>query len=344
MFTKKTAISLLLLTAVLNGCRGSKDDGERYNMLERLRVMALRSEPADLEPGESATLSALVYQPEGEPVSYEWSWCPARSGSSDGFECAISEGELRAIWDELDVEVDFPGFGLGTEPTAEFTNVLSLEVAQAICTAWAASQGADESAAFICLMGLEPSVQLIVRTEGEEVVAIKSLALLQGGKPGDAKQRNTNPEVSTSLALALSVTPAGGTGDGPRGVKSEEDAEQYEVVEEGSALEGGRRYKVTVSVDEDQAETFLPEKRDGQETPTERKESLFLSWFVTMGSAEKRTSFVDGHTDFKDLLDNHWELPFTPLSTEARLFVVLRDERGGVGWTEHAFDVAETEQ
>ncbi len=345
MLPKKRILALLLLTSVLDGCR-AKDDKERYNTLERLRVMALRSEPADLAPGESATLSALVYQPENAPITYEWSWCPARGGSNDGYECAISEGELRAIWESLDTGVEFPGYGLGTEATADFTHVLSLEIKQAVCSAWASSEGADESAALMCLMGLQPSVQLIVRSDGEEIVALKDLHLLDGGsKGGDTEQRNANPEVSTAITLALQI--GGGSnnesGNGPGRGSGDDDGQQYEEIEAGSTLEGNKRYKITVGVDEDQAETFLPEKREGLEPPTERKESLFLTWFVTMGGAEQRTSFIDGHTDFKDLIDNHWELPHTPLENQAKLFLVLRDERGGVGWTEHVFDVTEAE-
>lgn len=344
MLTKKRILALFLLTFVLYGCK-AKDDKERYNRLERLRVMAIRSEPADLVFGESATLSALVYQPENASITYEWSWCPARSGSNDGYECAISEDELRAIWAGLNTPVEFPGFSLGRDATAEFTHILSFEIKQALCSAWASSEGADESAALMCLMGLQPSVQLIVRSDGEGIVSIKDLVLLDGGKGGSANQRNANPEVSTAIRLGRQVADnsSNESGSGPGRGSGDDNAKDYEEIEAGSTLEGNKRYKVIVGVDEDQAETFLPEKKEGLEPPTERKESLFLTWFVTMGSAEKRTSFIDGHTDFKDLLDNYWELPHTPLVNQAKLFLVLRDERGGVGWTEHVFDVTEAE-
>jgi hypothetical protein len=51
-----------------------------------------------------------------------------------------------------------------------------------------------------------------------------------------------------------------------------------------------------------------------------------------------RTSFVDGG-EFKDLLEKPWELPFEDARDEARVYLVLRDERGGMGWVEHRFAV-----
>jgi hypothetical protein len=345
--TKRIAGLLLLATATLGGCK-AKEDKERYNDLRRLRVLALKSEPAELLIGETATLSALVYQPNSASISYQWSWCPSRSGPDGAYECALTEDELREIWEALqgvdggidagiDGGIDFPAYDLGNEATAEFTHFMSTELIQAICSAWASAQGADESAALLCHMGLEPSVQLIVRSEGEEVRAIKSLSLPMGGK-GNPEQRNSNPEISDALALALVLEK---TDAGPGGPNK--DARTYEPIAPDSTLRGDTEYKVTISISEDQAEVFLPDKREGQEPPTERKESLYASWFITMGEAEQRTSFVDDHTDFRDLLDNHWAMPHTPLSDQAQLFVVLRDERGGVGWIEHTFDVDQPE-
>ena len=103
-------------------------------------------------------------------------------------------------------------------------------------------------------------------------------------------------------------------------------------------------YKIRVGVDEDQAER----------TDEGEREELRITWFVTPGDTRgdnergpssrdgnQRTAFVEGTTDFEDLLENLWSMPVKPHTTEARLFVVLRDNRGGGSWAEHRFNVAE---
>ena len=74
------------------------------------------------------------------------------------------------------------------------------------------------------------------------------------------------------------------------------------------------------------------------------------TWFVTegelvapdgedgLGDSHERTTFVDGSNKVEDLRRNGWQLPLTAGSS-AVLHVVLRDERGGVGWTARSFDV-----
>src|SRR5688572_16864023 len=71
---------LVLVAGVLLASCGDAD-GDRYEKLDRLRLLAIRSEPADLAVGETATLSANVYEPAGRELSYEWSWCPSRGDS-----------------------------------------------------------------------------------------------------------------------------------------------------------------------------------------------------------------------------------------------------------------------
>ena len=73
---------LLAAPVALWGCGDFGDDGERYEKLDRLRVLGIRSDPPDLVVGETATLSANVFEPAEREISYEWSWCPSRGDSS----------------------------------------------------------------------------------------------------------------------------------------------------------------------------------------------------------------------------------------------------------------------
>lgn len=327
------AHALLGASLTLASCGSFADDTERYDELLRLRLLAVRSEPADLAFGETSTLSALVFEPKDRDVSYEWSWCPSRADASGGFECTISESDLADVWETMNLPGAPPSYDLGTEPEARFTNLMAPELVAALCQSVVG--GADISAelsqelALACFMGLQASVQVKVRTSKEEITAIKSLSLLT--KPVPDAQRNQNPAID----FAFEAT------------EQEDDT----VIGEEESLSAGRTYKLHADLAEDTAQSFTPTpsitEPDAKTEP--RRETLVASWFVTLGdivAAEKddpfggdpRTTFVDGHNDFDALLDNGWKLPLTA-DGDARIYVVVRDERGGVGWTQRKFDV-----
>lgn len=327
-----------LAIALAGGC-SIKDDTESFHYLDSLRVLGVRAEPADLAPGEQATLSALVFEPDDAEVSYAWSWCPVRGGAADGFECAFEEDALRVLWAELGASEALPPFDLGSGPTAEFTHVFTDELVAGLCASLLAEGAAevDPRAILGCLDGLSVSVQLRVRAGGDEVVALRELSLLGEALPED--ERNRNPVLEGPLGIRLF--------DGP-----DDDLGADAVLREGA------QYALTAPIAPEQAETFLPPKLEGLDEPQPRRESLFLSWFVTAGEnrldmgdgqppdedddrprQSERTTFADGQVDFDYLTGGVWEFPPTVEQDEARLYLVLRDERGGMGWAEYRFAV-----
>lgn len=311
-------------------CGAFGDDGDRYEKLDRLRVLAIQSEPAELNVGETATLSANVYEPAGRDVSYQWSWCPSRGDSQANFECNISERELGRAWTEAGLEGSPPSYDLGTDSEVQLTHVLTPALVIALCEA----PDLDERIEAACFTGLEASIKLTVRSSEEELTAIKSVALLMSETP-DA-ERNINPSSNFELTLR--------------------DHEGDVVVEGDEPLRAGHRYTVVANVDERTAESFTPRPRPGEPPPVERRETLVMTWFVTAGELASpdgdddgfgddlaRTTFVDGSNDIEDLVKNGWQLPLTAGSSAA-LHLVLRDERGGTGWTTRSFDVVGGEQ
>lgn len=322
-------MSLVLSVALVTACN-IKDDTPRFNQLDRLRVLGVRAEPADLVVGESATLSALVYAPGDPDIHYEWSWCPARSGPEEAFTCAIAEPQLIEIWDALEPGFDLPPYDLGTGETAQVWHVFPEEVAFGICEALMADEGSDRGAVLSCLKGLELSVRLRVVAGDDAVVAIKTVRL-QVGKP-EPGERNHNPDPSGELQVRRSGDLAEVKPDAP--------------------LLFDQTYDLRAGFEPEQAEHFTPDKTRGGTPPEPRRETLIMTWFVTMGTTTMegdgpkfgeggRTSFVDGSMQFQDVLENAWQLPFEDPRDEARLYLVLRDERGGMGWVEHRFDVQE---
>ncbi|HMJ09989.1 MAG TPA: hypothetical protein VK524_01220 [Polyangiaceae bacterium] len=68
-----------------------------------------------------------------------------------------------------------------------------------------------------------------------------------------------------------------------------------------------------------------------------RRESLRVSWFSSSGQlAEERTGRSESEADV-NFSENAWRAPRT--SGGARIWVIVRDDRGGVGWQSHTFEV-----
>ncbi len=321
---------LLLLAAVttLASCDGFGSDGDRYEKLDRLRVLAVGSDPADLSFGETATLMANVYEPTGREFSYEWSWCPSRADSSAAFECSVSERDLQQAWMVAGLDGSPPTYMLGTDPTVEFTHPFAPSVVTALCLARTGDDARNGRLAFACFKGLEASIKLTVRFSEAETTAIKSLPLLMDETP--ASERNTNPVSNFDVVLRDNADGA--------------------VLESDQPLQAGHRYIVTANVDEANAEPFAPSSPTSGPSTETRRESLVMSWFITEGelvapdgtetlnSENEHTTFVDGNNEFENLVENGWKIPLTAGSS-AELRLVLRDERGGVGWTTRNFAV-----
>jgi hypothetical protein len=316
---------LLAASGLLTSCGIFGDDEERYEKLDRLRVLAMRAEPADLSLGETTRLSANVYEPAGRELSYDWSWCPSRADSTRGFECNVSEQDLQRAWTAAGLDGSAPSYHLGTTPEVELTHQLGPALVTALCQ----SPDLDERIVAACFAGLEASIKLIVRSSEAELTAIKSVTLLAGETA--ELERNANPP--SDFELTLRDRASGGT------------------VENDQPLQAGHRYALLARVDDAVAESFTPRVREGEPNPGRRRETLVMSWFVTVGELVgpkdddegfgddfSRTTFVDGSNRVEDLAENGWELPQNAGSS-AELHLVLRDERGGTGWTARRFDV-----
>jgi len=89
-----------------------------------------------------------------------------------------------------------------------------------------------------------------------------------------------------------------------------------------------------VAIDEAQAETYEGTGPDGG-TATLR-ETLLFSWFAELGDLDNgRTLFIEGASSLADQSADKWKPPVTRVDARptSRLIVVVRDDRGGVGWT-----------
>jgi hypothetical protein len=297
------------LAAALAGCG---EDFDPFNRINTLRVLAIKAEPASPGPGETTTLSTLIFTPPAlmgdggpAPVTYQWSWCPLPGSANQGYPCSVSEAELQSMAMQAGIAV--PRYDLGTGATAMLTHGLNPLLLQQIC---AGIEGLPQT--IDCEGGFPVQVKLVVKAGGDEVVAVRTLRLRFG-----TSEANANPRID-GLAIRLPETmvdlPIGETPEVtvPRAVASLLKASvPLELVAE--------RY---TGKDENMQVAML-------------REQLTLTWFVETGDTdEERTRWVEGGFRPEKTFENEW----TPERVKdyapgtSRVVVVIRDNRGGVDW------------
>ncbi|MEA2695744.1 MAG: hypothetical protein QOI66_15 [Myxococcales bacterium] len=293
--------ALLLATIAVAGCG---PDFAPYDRLTSLRILAVKSEPVAPAPGDTTTLSALVYTPppaDPAAVSYQWSWCPFVGTASAGYPCLITEDQIPTMGG-----VPVP-FDLGTNATATLPHNFDPQLLMAICDGMPGFPPPPD-----CREGFPVMVRVTVRTDSDEVTAVRPLKLLLAAP--SAENVNTNPTIDGLLA-----TVAG------------EDKPLDSMVE----LLRRADNPIKAVVKPEMAQTYDGFDDEGNPAPMIR-ERLYLSWFVESGDLKfPRTSFNSTTTTpFEELLKNTWRPATTkdyPQHT-ATLYVILRDSRDGVGW------------
>jgi hypothetical protein len=297
--TRLLALALLLAPAA--ACSNDFDPPSR---IKSLRVLAVRGEPVSPDLGASTTLSALVFTAEPDPsLTYAWSWCPFPGQANDGYPCKVTEADLAQLGGGITV----PPFDLGTGVTAKLDNTLPPALLQQIC---AGVPGAPQ-VMLDCDGGFPVQVKLLVKTDTDEVTAVRTLRLPAGG----AVEPSTNPTL-----------------DGLSAVLEGADV----PIDDAAAATLPRLEDTTIkaAVSPAASETYTGRNDDNQITAG-LHERLILSWFVESGDLDSRqTSYIAGLTPLEDATQNKWKPARTKdyASDESRLIVVLRDNRGGVSW------------
>jgi hypothetical protein len=307
--TGRACAQLLLMLVAAAGI-GCGEDFDPYNRLNSLRVLAIASEPVAPAPSETTTLTPLVYTKQDEPVlTYAWSWCPLSIGADDSETCPIDEAQFGAVAAESGVAA--PAYDLGSEPTASFTHVFAPELLEAFC-----SESFQGRSILDCEHGFPVQVKLIVTTQAETLVSVRTLHLgLADTSP------NANPVID-----GISIEPPD-----EQEQRLPDDAESPEPpqIMVPRSTETLTRAEVSPAA----AEVYAGQDEDGENVT--KRERLVFTWFVESGETDSvRTSFVPDRLPLPEALENLWKpaaVEDYPAAT-ARLVVVVRDDRGGVGW------------
>lgn len=276
---------------------GCDSDFEPYGELSSLRVLAIESVPAAPAPGETATLTPLLYAPGDEPLTSSWSWCPVEAPSDEGVACPLDE-------DEAALALGAPvRYDLGSEPSARLEHGFDASSIARFCSGEVL---AAAGLAIDCSEGLPVQIRYVVQSSSDVVESVRRLRL----RFSPEQAENQNPVVDGISAL-VSGAPVALDDAGSVVLPREAEVELVAAVAEG-------------------ASEALP-RPEGDRA----RERLVLTWFIEAGETRyERTSFVDGELPLERALSNAWTLPALTehAAPEARLLVVARDERGGVGW------------
>jgi hypothetical protein len=298
---------LLLAPAALSvtaGCNGT--DFTPISRLDKLRVLAIRSEPVNPVEGASTTLESLVYTPgAAAPAStYAWSWCPVLGFSADGYSCPFTDADVAMLATQLGATEAPPPLAFSTDEKPTYKNVFPAAALAAIC------QNGFGDFKLDCANGYPIRVKVTVTNGTESVVATSVVRL-----PIDATPSNKNPIIDGVDAILAA---------GPQPI---DEAGTVELPRLESTV-------LRAKVDMAQSEAFMGFDDDNH--PATVNERLVLSWYSEMGDLDStQTAYVAGKSEFDRLTDNKIE-PQTkdddPADT-SRVIVVLRDNRGGVSWT-----------
>jgi hypothetical protein len=317
--------------------------------LVKARVLALQADPPQPQLGESTTLRALLYLPDGTGTpSFHWTWCPAPTSSDDGYGCPIDQAGFDQLMGSAAGQA--PSLDLGTGETAVFANPFPADMLAALCSgnaALASGRGAagdagDSSVVWSCGTGGFPiTVRLELQTPSMDKVAA---AVFKIYLPTDATQPGNNNPIVGGVSI---VDPP------PSGVPDDSGL---------PTLKRHLQYKIALDMDTSVSETFIGWTIDslggwatddaGKHIIGSVQEIISVKWYVEGGDLGDDAGNGGADTGYNpyattplqtiaDANENYWK---TPKQSDydkmpASVIVVIRDNRGGVNWTSAAFNL-----
>jgi hypothetical protein len=289
---------------VLWGCRPNEG---ALSLIEGPRLLALRGTPAEVAPGGAVSWDALVASPDGTLLPLlSWSLCPSpRPLTSNDVVAAGCLGDgVTALGSAVTFSTNVPGdacqlFGPETPPSTP-GRPDPRPVAADASGGWYQPYRADLAGARN--VGLQRIRCHLLGASADVAIAFQM-----------QYRDNQNPEPGPIL---IDGAPA-----------------------DGAALTPGP-HRLRVTWQAEAAESY-PLFDVVSQTLVQRRESLRVSWYTTGGTlANDRTgpsgspdASPDASMDGDDLAlesDNGFN---APASGPVHLWAVLRDDRGGVGWS-----------
>ena len=215
-------------------------------LVDKTRILAVRADPPEIAPGETATFEALVPQPDvDEDWPRIWFACPPEDPGGIGFGCVLDFGDTTATGTEI--PEGFIGFEPGLSPSymAEPTALDDLDE----------SARAEGQHVLVQVAAMPPEVLESTDADldfNEVEMGYKRLVVSEASTP------NRNPEIFDFVVERLSIP-------------------------EGSLvhLTAGQTYEIGVIIAENSIETY--EYLNSEGVVEERVEEPYVSWYSTAG-------------------------------------------------------------
>ena len=345
-FPPRTSRSLAALALATSACGFGF---QRPNEVVDRRVLAIRMEPPEIiadgsPPPASVQLSALVVDPgpDGGAIPFEWRTClPEGLG---GASVSSGQGPPQQGPPEEDVAV---GGGNGRcaelpenllsrgEASWEALSAQTLSVPLPTNLLFVAQQAAAQG--FAVPVYLNAQLRLgRDATAPEEIYAFKRLVVSPPLPAG--RIANRNPRLA---ALLFDGRPW--TADEPL-VVSRADCPEERRVEIADPMNADATYLtcshvVTPAFDSREAETYRVVNFQGE--TVELRERLRFAWFTDKGSFAQGETEQEGQllvVDRRDPISASWREPREG-DGEVRVWVVVRDGRGGTSWESRSLQI-----
>lgn len=270
-------------------------------LVDRVRLLAVRAEPAEVPPGAVAVYSAFLASPDGSDASstLSWSLCTAPK--------PISENDTVASACVLDPDA--------LQPLGEGTTV-SVTMPEDACQRFGPDpppQGAGEAP---------------LRPRDADITGgyYQPLRVDDGTGTSFPLQRITCSLAGASAKVAAEFRARYRANQNPElaGLSAYDAAGDPLALD---ALPADTEITLRASWPAVSAETY-PVYDLATRTLLDRRESLRVSWFAAVGSLALDHSGRTA-TEIETFAENTWR---TPVAGPVRLWVVLRDDRGGVAF------------
>lgn len=276
---------------LLTSC--TQEELSSSSVVDRLRVLAVRPEPAEASPGETITFEALILSPKSEISAVLWLACLADETGVTG--CEFSEETLDAFEDiedpenltpeqiaELYEELVDAGL-IGVEPWLSPTYTVPDNLLDGLSE--------DEQ-----LEGLSLFVQVTaIPEEGEDPeLAYKRVPISLAVTP------NNNPDIINMLVDGIEI-------------------EKNSTI----IVDAGQKYSFEPILESSSIEEYQYKTSNGiWETRTEEP---YFSWYRQEGD-------FNGSTSLYPYSGVEWTAPEKPTFDEQFIWVIVQDRRGGMGW------------
>ena len=291
----------LVCCLLLSACQ--PDLGPTSSLVNRLRLLAVRMEPAEAPPGTAVSYTALTADGNGAASpTLSWSYClapkPLDENNTVASACLFDGAALVSVGDGATVAGNLPVNGcalFGSSPPPQDPSSPPLR-----------PRDPDVTGGYYQPVRVDDGV--------ETTFALQRITC-------DLANATTDQTVAYRMTYQANLNPT---------LSSIQARASDGSILDFNALPASTAVTLRADWTAESAESF-PLFDLTTRTLTNQRESLRVSWYVTAGTLQLDRSGRTGD-DPATFAENTWA---TPGPGPAHLWAVLRDSRGGVGWLDY---------